>query len=201
MHPERFQTNQVLLFEQIRRGNVEAFEYTFRKYGPRLEAFARKFVIDPAEAEDIVQESFLKLWERRELLENVSLTSYLFMLVRNASLNVLKHQAVADTNRIRMVDLREVERLYSVDFIEDPSTILMEKELTGSVDEIMEALPEKCREVFKLSRLSGYKNREIAEQLGISEKVVEKHIARALKRFREGLKKYALWVIILFLLS
>ncbi|MCD7930003.1 MAG: RNA polymerase sigma-70 factor [Tannerellaceae bacterium] len=201
MHPERFQTNQVLLFEQIRRGNVDAFEYTFRKYGPRLEAFARKFVIDPAEAEDIVQESFLKLWERMELLENVFLTSYLFMLVRNASLNVLKHQAVADTNRIRTVDLREVERLYSVDFIEDPSTILMEKELTGSVDEIMEALPEKCREVFKLSRLSGYKNREIAEQLGISEKVVEKHIARALKRFREGLKKYALWVIILFLLS
>lgn len=78
MHVAIYQTDERLLFTEIRGGNTEAFAYAFRKYAPRLEAFARKYTADTTEAEDIVQEAFLKLWERRELLESVSLASFLF---------------------------------------------------------------------------------------------------------------------------
>lgn len=196
MHVAIYQTDERLLFTEIRSGNTEAFGYAFRKYAPRLEAFARKYTSDTKEAEDMVQEAFLKLWERRELLESVSLASFLFMLVRNNCLNYLKHQQVVGTVEQRLPDIEMAERLYMTDFAPDPSSLLMQKELSESVEQIMGELPPKCKEVFLLSRLKGLKNREIAVRLDISEKVVEKHIARALKRFREGLQRYALYLLV-----
>lgn len=197
MNVEEYQTDDKLLFDKIRSGDTRAFEFAFRKFAPRLEAFAWKYTTDRDEAEDITQEAFLKLWERRELLENISLTSFLFMLVRNGCLNYLKHRQVADTIEQRVPDTEMAERLYATDFVPDPSSLLMQKELSGSIDHIMEELPLKCKEAFVLSRLSGLKNREIATRMNITEKVVEKHITRALKRFREGLRQYAFYIWIL----
>lgn len=189
-----YQTDDRLLFDRIRGGDTKAFEYAFRKFAPRLEAFARKYTTDTNEAEDIVQDVFLKLWERRELLDNISLTSFLFMMVKNSCLNYLKHRQVAESVEQRVPDTETAERLYAIDFVPDPSSLLMQKELSDSIDQIMEELPPKCKEVFVLSRLRGLKNREIATRMEITEKVVEKHITRALKRFREGLKRYALFL-------
>lgn len=90
MCEQLYLTDDRLLFDKIRGGNAKAFEYAFRKFSPRLEAFAQKYTNDTNEAEDIVQDVFLKLWERRELLDNISLTSFLFMMVRNSCLNYLK---------------------------------------------------------------------------------------------------------------
>lgn len=192
MCAQLYQEDDRLLFDKIRGGDMKAFEYAFRKFAPRLEAFARKYTADTDEAEDIVQDVFLKLWERRELLENISLTSFLFMMVKNSSLNYLKHRQIADSVEQRIPDTGIVEHLYAADFAADPSSMLMQKELSDSIDRIMEELPPKCKEAFVLSRLRGFRNREIAVQMGITEKVVEKHITRALKRFREGLRRYAL---------
>ena len=181
MCEQLYLTDDRLLFDKIRGGNAKAFEYAFRKFSPRLEAFAQKYTNDTNEAEDIVQDVFLKLWERRELLDNISLTSFLFMMVRNSCLNYLKHRQIADTVQQRIPDTETAERLYAADFVPDPSSLLIQKEL-----------PPKCKEAFVLSRLNGLKNREIAEHMAITEKVVEKHITRALKRFRDGLRRYAL---------
>ena len=89
MCEQLYLTDDRLLFDKIRGGNAKAFEYAFRKFSPRLEAFAQKYTNDTNEAEDIVQDVFLKLWERRELLDNISLASFLFMMVRNSCLNYL----------------------------------------------------------------------------------------------------------------
>ena len=91
MCEQLYLTDDRLLFDKIRGGNAKAFEYAFRKFSPRLEAFAQKYTNDTNEAEDIVQDVFLKLWERRELLDNISLTSFLFMMVRNSCLNYLTY--------------------------------------------------------------------------------------------------------------
>ena len=190
MRKESYHTDDRLLFDKIREGDARAFEYAFRKFAPRLEAFARKYT--PDAGEDIVQDVFLKLWERRELVDNVSLASFLFMMVRNGCLNYLKHQQVAESVERRLAEVEDVERLYVADFMPDPSATLMQKELSESIDVIMEQLPPKCKEAFTLSRLNGLKNREIAERMAITEKVVEKHISRALRLFREGLRRYAL---------
>lgn len=194
MGPQWDETDDRLLFEKIRSGDTKAFEYAFRKYAPRLEAFARKYTVDSGEAEDMVQNAFLKLWERRELLESISLSSFLFLLVKNNCLNYLKHCRVAETVEQRLPDAGMAEQLYVIDFVSDPSALLQQKELSASIDRILDELPPKCRETFILSRLNGLKNREIAAQMNITEKVVEKHITRALKRFREGLKHFASYV-------
>ena len=169
MCEQLYLTDDRLLFDKIRGGNAKAFEYAFRKFSPRLEAFAQKYTNDTNEAEDIVQDVF---W--------------------NSCLNYLKHRQIADTVQQRIPDTETAERLYAADFVPDPSSLLMQKELSDSIDQIMEELPPKCKEAFVLSRLNGLKNREIAEHMAITEKVVEKHITRALKRFRDGLRRYAL---------
>ena len=190
MQTKRNLTDDRLLFEQIKRGDTKAFEMTFRQFAPRLEAYACRYTNDSTEAEDIVQEAFLKLWERRELLDNISLSAFLFMLVRNDCLNRLKHRQVTDSVEVHLTEVEQVEQLYAIDFAEDPATRLVHKELADAIDHIMEALPEKCKEAFTLSRLKGLKNREIALQMAITEKVVEKHITRTLKQFKEGLVGY-----------
>lgn len=197
MGVQLYETDDCLLFEKIRSGDTGAFEYAFRKYAPRLEAFARKYTTDSTEAEDIVQNVFLKLWERRELLENISLTSFLFMSIKNSCLNYLKYRQIADAVEQRISGNDIVEQLYTIDFVSDPSSLLQEKELTDSINRLMDELPPKCKEAFVLSRLNGLKNREIAAKMDITEKVVEKHITRALKRFREGLRYFTLYVWIL----
>ena len=184
MCEQLYLTDDRLLFDKIRGGNAKAFEYAFRKFSPRLEAFAQKYTNDTNEAEDIVQDVFLKLWERRELLDNISLTSFLFMMVRNSCLNYLKHRQIADTVQQRIPDTETAERLYAADFVPDPSSLLIQKELSDSIDQIMEELPPKCKEAFVLSRLNGLKNREIAEHMAITEKVMEN------KRFEHIITRY-----------
>ena len=190
MQVQRNLTDDKLLFEQIKGGDTKAFEMTFRKFAPRLEAFACRYTNDTTEAEDIVQEAFLKLWERRELLDNISLSSFLFMLVRNDCLNRVKHRQITESVEMRLTEIEQVEQLYAIDFAEDPASRLAHQELAEAIERIMRTLPEKCKEAFTLSRLRGLKNREIALQMDITEKVVEKHITRALKRCREGLVGY-----------
>lgn len=190
------ETDDRLLFEKIRSGDTRAFEQVFRKYAPRLEAFARKYTSDAREAEDMVQNVFLKLWERREWLENISLSSFLFMLTKNNCLNYLKHRQITDMVEQRISDVEIVEQLYAFDFISDPSIQLQQKELSQTIDRIMDELPPKCKEAFRLSRLNGLKNREIASRMNITEKVVEKHITRALKRFSEGLRHLAAYLFV-----
>ena len=145
MCEQLYLTDDRLLFDKIRGGNAKAFEYAFRKFSPRLEAFAQKYTNDTNEAEDIVQDVFLKLWERRELLDNISLTSFLFMMVRNSCLNYLKHRQIADSVQQRIPDAETAERLYAADFVPDPSSLLIQKELSDSIDQIMEELPPSER--------------------------------------------------------
>ena len=127
MCEQLYLTDDRLLFDKIRGGNAKAFEYAFRKFSPRLEAFAQKYTNDTNEAEDIVQDVFLKLWERRELLDNISLASFLFMMVRNSCLNYLKHRQIADSVQQRIPDTETAERLYAADFVSDPSSLLIQK--------------------------------------------------------------------------
>lgn len=89
----RFSTDEVLL-EDLKQDNHAAFEYLFKRFYPRLLGYAVRFVQDEEVARDILQECFMTFWERRSLLSAVSLSSLLFLMVRNACLNYLKHGAL-----------------------------------------------------------------------------------------------------------
>ena len=166
------------LLGELKRGNNVAFEFLFKSYYPRLRGYAIRFIEDEETVRDIIQECFLRFWERREMLSAFSLTSLLFSMVRNGCLNYLKHRSIVEKYRVEyLAKVDGEERLYYADF-----------------------MPDRSREIFLLSRFRGLKNREIAEKLQISTTAVEKHIARALQYFsRHFSERYPvdLYIVIL----
>ncbi len=177
--------------------DTESFELIFKKYHQRLCFYAKKFVEDDVIAQDIVQDVFMNLWDSQEIIEmEVVLRAYLFKSVYNRCLNHLDHKKMADKHHEKInqnLKYLEVEYYNSSDNQEHS---LFELEI--KIDSSIESLPPQCRNVFEMSRLRGLKNREIADALNISIKVVEKHISKALIILRENLVEY-LSLILLFI--
>lgn len=189
------------LLEEIRRGNESAFDYLFKSYYPRLRGYAVRFIEDEEIVRDIIQECFLKFWEKREWLSAVSVTSLLFAMVRNGCLNYLKHLTIVEKHRIEyLASIDGEEKLYHADFAFDADNKLLYDELQEQIREVINRLPERCREVFLLSRFKQLKNKEIADKLRISTTAVEKHISKALAHFARHFKdKYPVDIYIMVL--
>lgn len=161
--------------------------------------YAIRFVEDEETARDIIQECFLRFWEKRELLSAVSVTSLLFAMVRNGCLNYLKHLSIVEKHQIEyLASIDGEERLYYADFTLDAEHKLLYDELQEQINLVIGQLPERSREIFLMSRFKGLKNREIADKLQISTTAVEKHIAKALKSFSKHFKdKYPVDIYIM----
>ncbi len=190
-----------ILLRELKEGNEEAFEFLFHSYYPRLRGYASRFVTDEEIVGDLIQECFLKFWEKRMLIEAVSLSALLFAMVRNACLNYLKHIQIVEQRRVDYLDtISGKEELYYWDFKLSPEYTLLYKELQDQVNVVLNNLSPRCREIFEMSRFKRMKNREIAEKLQISTTAVEKHIAKALTLFSDHFKnKYPLDVHIAIL--
>lgn len=160
------------------------FEELFGRYFPRLYAFALKLLQDNVVAEDIVQNAFVSVWEKHESVSLNTLENYLFVSVRNGCLNELKRKSIHQKKLDHLKNSLWLEEIYRIDFLKDMPCVLIENELKREVEKLIEELPPRCREVFRLSREKGLKNREIAEKLGISIKNVERHISSALQKFK-----------------
>lgn len=166
--------------------DLASFENLYYTYSPRLFNYAVRFLHDRQIAEDIVHEAFIKLWDKYQNRECENFAPLVFVIVRNKCLDYLKQKTLRQG---LLQDISEnglnTDQLYSLDFgVED---IMLYKELDTEIRRIVSTLPEKCREIFTASRLEGLKNKEIARKYGISEKMVEKHISRALKGIRKEL--------------
>lgn len=169
--------------------NETIFEGLYHKYSDRLYNFAFRFVSDERAAEDIVHEAYITLWEKFEGKDGDTWQALLFRLVRNRSIDTLRHQSALKV--VRMTEsFKEIhdEGLYHLDLaVSDSDKRTIYDELISNIREIMDKLPDRCREVFSMSRFQNLKNKEIASTLGISEKAVEKHIHKALTVFRKEL--------------
>lgn len=164
-----------------------AFRRIFSIYYPRLHNFAMRFISDPDDAEDIVQDVFSKLWQRRAGLSYISLSSLLLTMTRNGCLNFLRHRVfINEYNSQYKASQADGERLYYLDMLDSADAPLLLDELRGRINNVIDSLPPRTQEVFRMSREDGLKNREIAERLGITVKVVEKHVSRALAALREA---------------
>jgi len=190
------------LLERIKRDDSDSFELLFRRYFNRLKAFTISFVKDDALAKDIVQEVFIKVWEKRASIKDISLEVFLYKMVRNQCLNYLRHVKVVENRSGGLKDATQMEELYRIDIIRDEPYLLIEKELEHEIVEVMNQLPDKCKEVFQLSRIDGLMNAEIADKLQVSVKNVEKHMTKALKHFREHFNdRLPMQIIMLVLLN
>lgn len=179
------------IVQAIRQGDERVFESLFRNHYQPLCRYATTLINDPDEAEEIVQQVFIQIWERREALEiNLSIQAYLYKAVRNSSLNKIKH------GKVRRLYAEEVTALTSQS--EPASEMTFQNELQKQIHSAIESLPEQCRIIFKLSRFEELKYAEIAEHLSISVKTVENQMGKALKIMREQLKDYLPLVIMFF---
>ena len=177
---DRHDTNERDLQERIRAGDESAFDAVFRVHYPRLVRMAESIVGERAPAEEIAQEVMLELWRRRESLQvEQSFGAYLIRSTRNRALNHVRHERVV---------AREVAAI-TFEARESPGTDaeILGVELEQVVREAVAALPERCREVFELSRVQGMRYVEIASVLEISVKTVEKRMGQALSELRERL--------------
>ena len=188
------------LIQQLKDGNEKVFEQIVKSYWPRLYAFANIYVINKEAAKEIVQDTFLVLWSQRKYLEdNTCLITYLMVIGRNKCLNYLKSLQL---HTIPIDDLNEytVYQRSNVYVLEDDSLeILITKELAQAIATSLEKLPAQTKEIFMLSLYNGLKNKEIADQLGISTKSVEYHITNTLKQLKNDLMKdyFAITICIL----
>jgi len=171
------------LFDQVKAGDQKAYELLFSIYFARLYDFAKNVLKDNIISQDIVMEVFLKIWENRLKIESLNLEAFLFRLVRNSCIDYIKHIKVVN-NRMHEIEIStKYEELYRIDFVGNEPYILIEQELKNKIEKTVQSLPDRCREVFILSRVDGLKNKEIAEKLNINIKNVERHLNRALQSF------------------
>lgn len=166
-----------------------------------MKHFALEYVLSEEEAENIVQDVFTELWERNELLTyNINLIAFLFTSIKNRCIDHLRHQVVVReaVNQIQeeyQMTLRV--KLTSLELFDQ--SLLSEQEIEKIVTDIIDSLPEKCREIFIKSKIEGKKQKEIALELNISLKTVENQMNIAYKKLKAELKDYL--PLLLFLLN
>jgi RNA polymerase sigma-70 factor, ECF subfamily len=168
------------LLGRIRLGDEDAFDAIFRAHYPPLVGMAEGMLRSRAIAEEVVQDVMLELWRRREELPiEESLRAYLFRATRNRALNHLRH--------VRVERRGEPDAIAATVDLPTAPTALVEEEIDTALREAVAGLPERCREVFELSRVHGLRYAEIAGALGISVKTVEAQMGKALRILRERL--------------
>lgn len=172
----------------LKRREESALTVLFDMYYEKLYLFAEKYIYDSDKAHDIVQDVFLKIWENAEqLVLRLSIQHYLFTSVRNGCLNYLKSLQIEDRNNRKYVEAYIESQ--NVDMVED-------EELLAKIRQVLDELPEKCREVCELRFVEGYKYSEIATRLGMNENTVKAQLHRGMERMRQAFANYDYVVIL-----
>lgn len=175
-------SEQIINF--LRHRNEKGLTILFDLYYERLYLFAERYIYDAAKAHDIVQDVFLKIWEKAGQFElRGSIQNYLFVSVRNGCLNYLKSLQIEDRHH----------RKYAEAYVDSCNIDMVEEEeILVKVRMILDELPEKCREVCVLRFVEGYKYREIAEKLDLNENTVKAHLHRGMDKLKQVLSGYDL---------
>ena len=168
----------MLLLKLIKQGDELAFKHLFYQYVDSLERFVMYYIHDREKSQDFVLDIFTYIWENRKDFEiKLTLKAYLFQAARNKAFTYIRDKKVPVY--LEDVGMSEVSQDYNPD--------IEVQELHRLIQEAVNLLPEKCREIFKKSREERFTNKEIAEQLHISEKTVEGQITIALRKIRTHL--------------
>ncbi|MEX0906529.1 MAG: RNA polymerase sigma-70 factor [Balneolaceae bacterium] len=167
--------------ENIRKGDERAFEILFKKYYLPLTRFAWRYVKSKAIAEELTQELFTILWEKRESWDTEgSIRSYLYKSMRNLSLNHIKHQQVKDKYDRQWMDQKENPEI-------EIQERYREQKIRVAITTAIEELPERSKMTYKLHRYDGLTYEEIADVMEVSVKTVESQMTRTLKILRKKL--------------
>jgi RNA polymerase sigma-19 factor, ECF subfamily len=172
------------IMEKIKSGDLRVFEEFFRSLYQPLCFYALKFVSVPDTAEEIVQDLFFTLWEKREeMIINTSLKAYMYTATHNRCMKFLDHRHIEQK-------YEKYQREFSADSYEPAADLTSVNEIQRIINKTLDSLPEKCSRIFRLNRYEGLRYNDIARKLSISVKTVEANMGKALKMLRENLKEY-----------
>lgn len=179
------------LIDSLKLGDESAMTEIYNRYWRKMLAIAYNFTRDKSTSEEIVQEVFIKLWDRRNSTNIVSLPNYLAVAIKYSVFTYLSRE-----KRRNQVAANFVPTVgYNFDDEEIYAQFLKEY-----IDGVVDKLPEKCKLVFKFSRENGKSIPQIANELSISEKTVEAHLTKALKSIKYSLKNSGIPMLFLALL-
>ena len=172
--------NDQQLVQLLQKGNVAAFDSLFEGYSQRLFGFAYKYFKNETDAEELVQEVFVKVWENRQTLKSeLSFRSYLFTIALN---QIRKHFNKKATS-LRYLESLTQDPEYPVSFQDDSYESNLQQ-----INLIIEQLPPRRREIFIKSKLEGKSSKEVAQELNISAGTVDNQVSEALRFIRSQLK-------------
>ncbi len=177
------------------------FEELYVSYYSRMKRFAQEYVIREEDAENIVQDVFLELWERKQFLPiHTNLFAYLFTTIKNKCIDFLRHKTIVQQTKEKIQDdhWRTLQmKLQSLEAFNEQ--LFSEPEIEILIQNAINSLPEKCREIFILNKIDGIKQKDIATKLNISVNTVESQMAIAYKKLKEALKDHPLLLIAFFI--
>jgi RNA polymerase sigma-70 factor (family 1) len=180
------------LMKEIRAGNMLAFDALYRKYSKRLYKFSQSILKSKDEAENIIQDVFLNLWINRDKVEkDSSVKYYIFKIAYNSAISIIRKK-IKESQYIEYVKKLQ-------DLKEEPVDLQIEyNELNKKLNEIINKLPGRQKEVYLLHKVEGLKYVEISKRLNISVNTIENHMSRALKTIREKLRNYSILLILFY---
>lgn len=182
------------VIQMVKAQDEQAFEQLFKTYFKSLHAYALTILNSEAVAEEMVQQVFYKLWERKEQLDvHTSVKAYLYRSVHNESLNYLKHHSIKSKHQTYAMQQQQNSHEHSA------GEKLAGRELEQQIRQALNDLPEQCRTIFQLSRYEELKYREIADQLGLSIKTVEAQMGKALRLLRLRLADFLAIILTILL--
>lgn len=177
------------------------FENFYITWYSRVKYFARDYVLSEEEAENIAQDVFLEFYQKRDSLDfHINVIAYLFTSVKNKCIDYLRRKLLEQEAAAKMQEEFDLSFRMKFDSLEAFNLEgLSEDNIKDIIEKALESLPERCREIFVMSKIEGKKQKEIAEELGVSVKTIECQMTIAYKKLREELKNYL--PLLLFLLS
>lgn len=188
---ENLEINMVInhnIIEELTEGNQEAFRIIFKAAYPQVRAFSKGFTKNDADADDIAQQVFIKLWTKRAILANVrNFETYLYTITKNT---VLNHMASQKAFMVEISDIRNLPTGQT-----SPIEQIEASDLQLLIDMTVESMPPQRQAVYRMSREEGLSNDQIAEKLGLQKKTVENHLNLALGEIRKVLKMFILLLL------
>ncbi len=171
------------------KGHID-FKDVYVTYYSRMKHFAQEYVLSEADAENIVQDVFLEVWKRRDVLAyHVNLIAFLFTSVKNECLDFLQHKVIEEkaVTHIKEEYTRTLQMKYeSLEAFDEG--FFSEDDIETLITKAIDSLPEKCREIFIKSKIEGKRQKEIAEELGVSINTIETQMGIAYKKLKVELK-------------
>jgi RNA polymerase sigma-70 factor (family 1) len=164
---------------QLKEGSKEAFRTLFDTFGPKIHAFAKSYLKNDADAEELLQEVFLKLWEIRASLDSTkNIKSFLFKICVNLIYDLIRRK------NIEQAYLDYSGQNYP-SFGENTWHEVIYNDMLNNLEKLVAAMPEQCQRIFRLSKEEGLSNDEIAAQLNLSKRTVENQLYRSVSFLKE----------------